>query len=72
MRMCGDFDPADNDQQLRFPDDFFEILIDDNSYQHKVSNIQELNKGDHIRFRNANRWYMGWINSTGGSCSKFV
>ena len=67
LRLCGNIDPADNGVCLRFPGDFYEILIDDKSYQHSVTDIQHLSKGDHIRFRDAasNQWYMGWITTSG-------
>ena len=63
LRLCGDINPADNGVCIRFPDEFYEIYIDDDSYQYQVTNIHQLSKGDHIRFyiTKKGQWLMGWI-----------
>ena len=63
LRMCGQVDPSNNGLCLRFPEDFYEILVDAESYQHNVIVIEQLNKGYHVRFHDvaSNSWYMGWI-----------
>ena len=63
LRLCGMVDPSDNLVSIRFPDGFFEITIDEISFQHRVSDIVELAIGDHIRFcvYETQVWHMGWV-----------
>ena len=63
MRLCGDINPADNGECFQFPDDFYELWIDEVSYQHEVTNMEQLTPVDHIRFLNipSSTWYMGWV-----------
>ena len=32
LQLCGEVNPIDNDVQLQFPDDFYELLIDGDSF----------------------------------------
>ena len=61
FRLCGNVDPTDNGVCVRFPEGFYELLIDDTSFQHKVTNLNDLAVGDHIRFfkPSSNEWNMG-------------
>ena len=63
MRLCGDINPADNGECFQFPYDFYELWIDEVSYQHEVTNMEQLTPRDHIRFLNipSSTWYMGWV-----------
>ena len=58
--------PSDNGTYLRFPDEFYELLIDGDSFQHYVSTITDLNIRDHIRFSvvSTGIWRMWWITRT--------
>ena len=66
FRLCVKVDPSNNGIRVRFPDGFYELLIDRISFQHEVTNIKDLAVGDHVRFLkpSSSEWYMGWITTT--------
>ena len=61
MRMCRAIDPGNNLRCMLFPDEYHELFIDAESFQHLVLDMNELTPGDHIRFRDDECWTMGWI-----------
>ena len=50
IRLCGELNPGRNGVELIFPTQFYELLIDEESFQHIVEDVTTLKAVAHIRF----------------------